>query len=68
MKEELTELMHSEFTVDEETNIQLKAGSMWSVAGFDCNRRTLNKWCRAYGITMKQALYWKKYWMDMKNK
>lgn len=61
-KEELTAKMHSEFTVSKETEIRHKAGSMWSVAGFDSDEGTMKRWCDAYGITIQQALKHKAFW------
>lgn len=65
LKEELTEKMHSEFQVDEQTDLKLKVGSMWEVAGFDCTHETLLHWCKAYGIAEEQALRWKGYWQNL---
>lgn len=62
LKEEFTTKMHSEFTISKETDIKLKAGSMWSVAGFNCDGETMEKWCKAYGITIQQAMKYKDYW------
>lgn len=65
LKEELTEKMHSEFSVDAETEIKHKAGSMWATAGFACNDATLRKWCKSYGITTQQAIKYKEYWKKL---
>lgn len=65
LKEELTEKMHSEFTVSKETEIELKAGSMWATAGFGCDDATLCKWCKSYGITTQQAMKYKEYWQKL---
>lgn len=68
LKEELTSKMHSEFTISKETEVKLKAGSMWSVAGFDCDEATMKRWCKAYGITISQALKYKGYWSKLSEK
>ncbi|WP_092113496.1 hypothetical protein [Prevotella sp. KH2C16] len=68
LKEELTAKMHSEFTVSKETEIKHKAGSMWSVAGFDCDGTTMKEWCGFYGITPQQALKYKDYWRKLSEK
>ncbi len=65
LKEELTAKMHSEFTIDEDTKIKLAAGTVWDVVGFDCTEDVFKKWCKAYGITIKQALKWKVFWLRL---
>ena len=65
LKEELTSKMHSEFTISKEAEVKLKAGSMWRVAGFDCDDVTMKKWCDAYGITSQQAMKYKDFWRKL---
>ncbi len=65
LKEELTSKMHSEFTISKETEVKHKAGSMWSVAGFDCDDVTMKRWCISYGLTISQAMKYKVYWQKL---
>lgn len=43
MKDELTEKMHSEFTVSEETDQKHRAGCVWGVAGFDAPKEKVEQ-------------------------
>jgi len=65
MKEELTEKMHSEFTVDEETDKKHRAGSVWEVVGFDAPREKIDEWAKEYGVTYDICLKWKAYWKNL---
>ena len=55
MQEELTTLMHSEFTIDKATEIRHKAGALWRVVGFDASEEEVLRDCETYGITVAQA-------------
>ena len=41
LKEELTEKMHSEFTIDEETDQKHRAGTVWTLVGFDATKEEI---------------------------
>ena len=51
--DELTEKMHSEFTIDEETEKKHRAGSVWTLS-------------IRYGIDYETAMKWKDYWLNLK--
>lgn len=65
LKEELTTKMHSEFNVSMDTEIRHRAGSLWSVIGFDSDKATMKKWCISYGLTISQAMKYKVYWQKL---
>ena len=52
-----------EMTVDAETEIKHKAGCVWKLLGFQYAQPQLARYCALYGITIEQALQWKKYWI-----
>lgn len=65
MKEELTAQMHSEFTVNEETDKKHRAGCVWGVTGFDAPREEIEEWSTFYGITYDISMKWKSFWKNL---
>lgn len=68
MQDELTDKMHSEFTIDEEKEKKLRAGCVWNVLGADASREEVEKNAKEYGIDYETAMKWKDYWLNLKNK
>lgn len=64
-KEELTEKMHSEFSIDEETEIKHKAGNIW-IDFPNASEEFQRQCCADMGITWEQCLRWKDYWLSLK--
>ena len=65
MKEELTAKMHSEFTVDKETEQKHRAGCVWGVVGFDAPKDNIEEWAKEYGVTYDICMKWKSYWKSL---
>ncbi len=65
--DELTEAMHSEFTIDEETEIKHKCIIVWCKMGGDETDPDFPKLCNSYGITTEQAIENKAYCLDLIN-
>lgn len=65
--EELTAKMHSEFTIDKDTEIKHKAGIIWLHFNHISDDEK-KKFCEDYGITWEQALKWKDYWLRLSAK
>jgi len=65
MKDELTELMHSEFTVSKEVDIELRAGCVWGLLEFNASEKDIRREAKAYGITYEDAMRYKKLWYDL---
>lgn len=68
MQDELTEKMHSEFTIDAETEKKHRAGCVWIVLGADATREEVEESAKEYGIDYETAMKWKDYWLNLKNK
>lgn len=64
-QDELTEKMHSEFSVDEETEIKHKAGVIWRDYP-NSSEEFQRQYCKDMGITWEQCLRWKDYWLSLK--
>jgi hypothetical protein len=62
--EELTDKMHSEFTISEENEIKLKAGCIWMYIPND-PEETQRNWCKDMGLSWEDCLRWKDYWMNL---
>lgn len=60
-KEELTEDMHSEFTVSSYIEKKHKALSFWGVVGHDATKQELIKWLEIYEMSLEDVMKWKKY-------
>ena len=61
--DELTEKMHSEFTVSKETRIMLKAGCVWESVSPKASKEEIEKWATIYGITYADAMKYKSEWL-----
>ena len=61
MEDELTEAMHSEFTIDAETEIMHKVFSVWRMLAKDSPDAAIKKSAESYGITLEDAIKWKEY-------
>jgi hypothetical protein len=66
LKEELTEKMHSEFTIDEETDQKHRAGTVWTLVGFDATKEDITHWAGRYGTTYEKCMEWKAYWKNLR--
>lgn len=58
MKDELTTKMHSEFSVDAETELRHKALCIWGYGLYETEEEIRDA-CEEYGITYEQALKFK---------
>lgn len=66
MKEELTEKMHSEFTVSEEVDVENRVGSAMQVArALGITESGLSNILRRYNVTMDDYKRYKKAWNDV---
>ena len=65
MKEELTEKMHSEFTVSKETDQKHRAGCVWGLVGYDAPREKIEEWGKEYGVDYDICIKWKSYWRNL---
>ena len=63
MKEELTTLMHSEFSVSKDIEIRNKVIAAMTVMSIS-KKRKLEDVIASYGITMKDYERWKHDWID----
>ena len=61
--DELTEKMHSEFSVSRETRIFLKAGCVWESVSPKASKKKKKKWATIYGITYADAMKYKSEWL-----
>lgn len=68
-KEELTEKMHSEFTVSKETEVRLRTGCVWDVTKYDRTKgnfvwseEAVRKEAASYGISYEDCMKHKEYW------
>lgn len=68
MQDELTAKMHSEFTVDHETEKRHRAGCVWQVLNKDASKEEIEKFAMRYGIDYETAMKWKDYWLSLKGK
>jgi hypothetical protein len=66
MEDELTAKMHSEFEVDEETDIQHRCISLWKLYGADESDPNFPDDCRRFGLTVEQAMKYKEYCFGLK--
>lgn len=67
MKEELTTKMHSEFSVDKNTEIKHKVGCILEVA-IKMNKtsvRDVTEIANRYGLTYDDVQKWKTYWLKL---
>lgn len=65
MEDEFTAKMHSEFTVDEETDQKHRAGTTWGLIGFDADEASIRHWAECYGTTYETCMKWKSYWRNL---
>lgn len=63
MKDEFTDAMFEEFSISPQDEICLKAHCVWHSLDWDASEKEIKEECKSYGITYKQAMRWKKYWM-----
>ena len=66
MQDELTEKMHSEFTIDAETEKMHRAGCVWLQLKADATKEEVEKCAKSYEIDYETAMKWKDYWLDLK--
>ena len=65
LQDELTEKMHSEFTIDAETEIKHRAGCVWDVIGFDASKEELEHWAGVYQISVADCKRYRRYWKNL---
>lgn len=65
--DELTAAMHSEFTVDDETEIYLRCITIWCFVGANSDDPDFEDLCKSYGVTADQALKHKDACLKLKN-
>ena len=65
MEDEFTAKMHSEFTIDEETDKKHRAGTTWKLIGFDAPKAEIEHWAELYGTTYETCMKWKSYWRNL---
>lgn len=66
MKDELTELMHSEFTVSEEVDVVNQVGSAMQVARtLGITGSELSNILKRYNVTIDDYNKWKDYWLNL---
>lgn len=63
---ELTEKMHSEFTISKETEIRHRAGCVWLVLDKDAPKEQVEEQAHEYGITYEEAMKYRDYWNEKK--
>ena len=69
MKDELTEKMHSEFSVTKESEEQLRAGCIWLAwCDEDSSREEIEKYAEEYSISYEAAMKWRDFWLEKKGK
>lgn len=68
MKEELTEKMHSEFSVDAETETLHRCITLWCYAGADETKPGFADLCASYNLSVEVALKNKEYCLKLKSK
>jgi hypothetical protein len=59
MKDELTEKMHSEFTVSEETDRKHKCFAVWMHVGLNATSQELEKCVEFSGVTINEVMNYK---------
>ena len=57
--DELTEKMHSEFSVSREIEISHKAGCVWESVSPKASKEEIETWAVRYGITYADAMKYK---------
>lgn len=65
MEDEFTEKMHSEFTVDDETDKKHRVGCVWRLIGFEPSKDKLEYWANSYGVSVSDCMKWKSYWENL---
>lgn len=67
LKDELSAAMHSEFTVDEETEIRHRCITIWCDLGADPEDEGFEELCYSYELTVDQVMANRDYCMKLKN-
>ena len=62
-KEELTEKMHSEFTVSKEIQIKHKAGCVWETVPANATKHEIEEKAKWYGITYEDCMKYRSEWL-----
>lgn len=63
--DELTEKMHSEFTIDGETDRKHRAGCVWGVLGYDATKEDIKHWAEVYGVNYEICMKYKSFWRNL---
>jgi hypothetical protein len=66
MQDELTTKMHSEFTIDAETENRHRAGCVWLQLTADATKEEVEECAKSYEIDYETAMKWKDYWLNLK--
>ena len=64
LKDEFTAKMHSEFTIDAETEKCHRAGCVWLVLKKDAPKEDVEEEAIKYGIDYETAMKWRDYWFS----
>ena len=64
MQDELTTKMHSEFTIDAETEKRHRAGCVWLLLKADATKEEVEECAKSYEIDYETAMKWKDYWLN----
>lgn len=67
MKEELTEKMHSEFTVDAETDKMHKCFAVWRHVGINATPEELKSCIEFSGVTINEVLKYKRKFSEVQS-
>ena len=67
MEDELTEKMHSEFTIDAETDKKHKCFAVWQQVGINATTEKLNSILEFSGVTMSDIEKYKNEYFKLKN-
>ena len=67
LKDEFTAKMHSEFTIDAETEKRHRAGCVWNVLKKDAPKEDVEEQAKIYGIDYETAMKWRDYWCSIES-
>lgn len=65
LKDEFTAKMHSELSVDKETDMKHRAGCIWRLLGFDASKADIEHWASRYGVPYDTCVEYKNYWKNL---
>lgn len=68
LKDEFTAKMHSEFTIDAETEKCHRAGCVWTGLKKDAPKEDIEEQAKRFGIDYETAMKWRDYWNSNESK